>query len=87
MLCLAVRQEGKKQHSDAFGLRYGIGSVAMLGFAYTNVFLLKALDQTWFYHSPRNVMATSSSDSSFQVKLQNEGPEKLKRRCGLIPSL
>lgn len=33
-------------------------------------FLLKAQDQTWFYHSPRNTMGTSSSVASFQVKLK-----------------
>lgn len=87
MLCLAVRQEGKKQHSDEFEFGDGIGSVAVLGFGYTNMFLLKALDQTSYYYSPRNVMETSSSDASFQVKLQNKSPKQLKSRCGLIPSL
>lgn len=43
MLCLAVRQEGKKQHSDAFGFGDGIGSVAVLGFGCTNVFSPKSL--------------------------------------------
>lgn len=31
--------------------------------------LLKAWEQTWFYHSPKNIMQTSSSVTSFQVKL------------------
>ena len=61
VLCLSGRRDGKEPHSDAFGLGYGIGSVVMLGFGYTNVFLPKALDQAWLCHSPRNVMECHGS--------------------------
>lgn len=62
MLCLAVGHGGIKQQSRAFGLGCRVGSVAVHGFGYANVFLLKALGQVWFYHRK-----TGSSDASFKV--------------------